>query len=84
MKSAPSRMFSTTVLPSTCCAVSYSFWPRRTLMTVEAPTPTIAPKAMAMFMSGKVSARPEMAMPSEFPQEPSGPMWPMKMLSTML
>ena len=40
------------------------------------PTPTSEPKAAARFISGKVSARPEMA---------SGPTpWPMKMLSTML
>ena len=45
-------------------------------MSVAAPTPTSEPKAAARFISGKVTARPEMA---------SGPTpWPMKMLSTML
>ena len=45
-------------------------------MRVEAPTPTIAPKAAPKFMKGKVMASPEMA---------NGPTpCPMKMLSTML
>ena len=43
---------------------------------VAAPAPTSVPKAVERFISGNVTARPEMA---------RGPTpWPMKMLSTML
>ena len=45
-------------------------------MSVAAPTPTSDPNAAARFISGKVSASPEMAIGPT----PS----PMKMLSTML
>ena len=45
-------------------------------VTVEAPTPTMAPMAAPKFMNGKVIANPEIA---------KGPTpCPMKMLSTML
>jgi hypothetical protein len=45
-------------------------------MRVEAPTPTMAPKAAPKFMNGKVIAKPEMA---------NGPTpCPMKILSTIL
>lgn len=38
------------------------FCPNFTLMAVDAPTPTPAPKAAVRFMKGKVMARPEIAM----------------------
>ena len=45
---------------------------------VEAPTPTRVPRAVLRFISGKVTASPEMA------YAPTSLIWPMKMLSTIL
>ena len=45
-------------------------------MRVDEPIPTIAPKAVEMFIKGKVTAKPDRA-------KASTP-WPMNILSTML
>ena len=61
VKMMPRIMLSVTVFPSTWLAVSYFFCPRRTLMSVLAPTPIMAPTAMLRFMKGKVVVRPWIA-----------------------
>ena len=78
--STPTMTLSVTTLPSTRCAICGSRCPSLTEMSVEPPTPTIAPKAAERFMMGKVTARPDRA------SEPSAlvPICPMKIRSTML
>ena len=76
VKRMPMMTFRLMVLPRTCCAVSYFPCPKRTLMTVLAPTPTIAPSAVDRFMNGLATAIPLMAM--------SPTPCPTKMLSMIL
>ena len=45
---------------------------------MEAPTPTSVPSAVERFISGKVTASPEIA------YAPTSLIWPMNMLSTIL
>ena len=76
LTSTPMMMLSATMLPSTLLALSYCRWPSRSDISVAPPTPTAAPNAAPMFISGNEMPRAASAI---------GPTpWPMKMLSTML
>ena len=76
MKSSPIIMLRLTTLLSTLLQALYFFLPRKIESIVAAPAPTRVPKAVDRFISGNVTARPEIAM---------GPTpWPMYMLSIML
>ena len=54
-------MFSNTAFPRICSAARLFPSPKRIDMRAAAPTPTIAPKAAAMFMMGSVTAIPDIA-----------------------
>ncbi len=54
--------FRVTALPRATSAVAVSLCPSFTEIRVEAPTPIMEPKAAEMFISGKVSESPAMAM----------------------
>lgn len=76
VKRTPTMTLRVTLLPRIRCASAYRFWPRRTLISVDEPTPMAAPKAAVRFMNGKVIARPAMA------NAPTP--WPMNIESTIL
>ena len=61
MKSSPMMMFRLTTLLSTLLHALYFFLPRNTERMVAAPAPTRVPNAVDRFMSGKVTASPDMA-----------------------
>ena len=61
MMDTPRTMFSSTAFPRICSAARLLPSPKRIDMRAAAPTPTIAPKAEAMFMMGSVMAIPEIA-----------------------
>ena len=72
----PISMFRVTELPSSICALSWSFCPNLSEIMVPEPTPTIDPSAAERFIRGKVTASPESAI---------GPTpWPINARSTML
>ncbi len=59
----PSTMFSSTAFPRVFSAAVLLPSPRRIEIRAAAPTPTIAPKAEAMFIIGIVIAMPAIAAP---------------------